>query len=138
MSKDIQQPKLIMSEIDVLRIDRLIEKTPGLAKQVAHLESELARATVVKPAEIPADVVTMNSRVRFRITESGKEFERTLVYPADAEKTEESISIFAPIGSALVGMRVGETIEWPTKQGQSHVEVIEIVYQPERDGNYTS
>ena len=138
MAKDTQQPELIMSELDVLRIERLIEKTPGLAKQVAHLESELARATVVKPADIPADVVTMNSRVRFRITETGKEFERTLVYPADAEKTENSISIFAPIGSALVGMRVGETIEWPTQHGKSHVEVIEIVYQPERDGDFTS
>src|SRR5690554_6871982 len=106
-----------MSELDVLRIEKLIEKTPGLSKQVAHLESELARAKLVKPQEIPADIVTMNSRVRFRITESGKEFEKTLVYPADLAKTEDAISIFAPIGSALIGVRVGETIEWPMQTG---------------------
>ena len=53
----------------------------------------------------------MNSRVRFRLLESGKEFEKTLVYPADLAKTEDAISIFAPIGSALIGVRVGETIE---------------------------
>ena len=137
MTEPIQQPQLIMSELDVIRIEILIEKTPGLAKQVAHLETELARATVVKPQDIPADIVTMNSKVRFRITESGKEFAKTLVYPADLASTEDAISIFAPIGSALIGMRVGETIEWPTQHGVSHVQVEEIIYQPERDGNYT-
>lgn len=138
MTEPIKQPELIMSELDVLRIEKLIEKTPGLSKQVAHLESELARAKLVKPQEIPADIVTMNSRVRFRITESGKEFEKTLVYPADLAKTENAISIFAPIGSALIGVRVGETIEWPMQTGAAHVEVVEIVYQPEREGDYVS
>ncbi|MCH8502042.1 MAG: nucleoside diphosphate kinase regulator [Aliidiomarina sp.] len=138
MTEPIKQPELIMSELDVLRIEKLIEKTPGLSKQVAHLESELARAKLVKPQEIPADIVTMNSRVRFRITESGKEFEKTLVYPADLAKTEDAISIFAPIGSALIGVRVGETIEWPMQTGAAHVEVVEIVYQPEREGDYVS
>lgn len=138
MTEPIKQPELIMSELDVLRIESLIEKTPALGKQVAHLESELARATVVKPQEIPADVVTMNSRVRFRLIESGKEFEKTLVYPADLAKTEDAISIFAPVGSALIGVRVGETIEWPMQSGLAHVEVIEIVYQPERDGDFVS
>lgn len=138
MTEPIKQPELIMSELDVLRIEKLIEKTPGLSKQVAHLESELARAKLVKPQEVPADIVTMNSRVRFRITESGKEFEKTLVYPADLAKTEDAISIFAPIGSALIGVRVGETIEWPMQTGAAHVEVVEIVYQPEREGDYVS
>jgi len=138
VTEPIKQPELIMSELDVLRIEKLIEKTPGLSKQVAHLESELARAKLVKPQEIPADIVTMNSRVRFRITESGKEFEKTLVYPADLAKTEDAISIFAPIGSALIGVRVGETIEWPMQTGAAHVEVVEIVYQPEREGDYVS
>lgn len=138
MTEPIKQPELIMSELDVLRIEKLIENTPGLSKQVAHLESELARAKLVKPQEIPADIVTMNSRVRFRITESGKEFEKTLVYPADLAKTEDAISIFAPIGSALIGVRVGETIEWPMQTGAAHVEVVEIVFQPEREGDYVS
>ncbi|EGN75099.1 transcription elongation factor [Idiomarina sp. A28L] len=132
------KPTLILSELDVIRIESLIEKTPGLNKQVAALEAELGRAKVVKPQEIPADVVTMNSRVRFRILETHKEFEKTLVYPKDLANVAESISIFAPIGSAILGVRVGETIEWPTQHGISHVEVMDIVFQPERDGDFTS
>lgn len=132
------KPSVILSELDVVRIESLIEKTPGLSKQVAALEAELGRAKVVKPQEIPADVVTMNSRVRFRIVETNKEFEKTLVYPKDLANVAESISIFAPIGSAILGVRVGETIEWPTQHGISHVEVMDIVFQPERDGDFTS
>ena len=77
----------------------------------------------------------MNSTVRFTITESGEEFRLTLVYPKDAQGEPDRISILAPVGSALLGLAVGDEIQWPKPGGgMSTVRVIDVSYQPERSG----
>lgn len=101
------------------------------------LESELARARVVEPHEIPPDVVTMNSRVRFLDESTGQEREATLVYPKDADPAAGKISVLAPVGAALIGMRAGETIDWPLPNGRSkRLKILAVTWQPEAEGQY--
>ncbi len=86
--------------------------------------------------EVPAGVVTMNSRVHCREQGSGKDYHLTLVYPKDAGG-EGKVSILAPIGCALLGLSVGEQIDWPAPGGKTlKLELLEVEYQPEAAGDY--
>jgi regulator of nucleoside diphosphate kinase len=85
---------------------------------------------------MPHDVVTMNSRVKFRNLSDGEVRVRTLVYPATMTDSTQ-LSVMAPVGAALLGLRVGDTIHWELPGGTStHLEVIELEYQPEAAGDY--
>jgi regulator of nucleoside diphosphate kinase len=87
---------------------------------------------------MPPNVATMNSTKRFAIEPSGKEFELTLSYPEDVQGQSGRISILAPVGSALLGLSVGQEIEWPVAGGEIvRVRVIDVSYQPERSGELT-
>lgn len=132
------QPHIIISSLDLARLERLLDtlsdtRFPG--KQA--LELELDRAEVRDPEEMPPHVVTMNSEVRFQLEPSGDQFCLILVYPKDANGQPDRISILAPIGSALLGLSVGDEISWPGPGGkQLQVRIMEIVYQPEREGEF--
>jgi regulator of nucleoside diphosphate kinase len=95
------------------------------------LDGELDRAEAVKPEEIPTDVITMNSTFRLRDLDSGEEVVYTLVFPAEADSKNRKISVLAPIGTAVLGYRVGDTVEWEVPAGIKRLKVDEIVYQPE-------
>lgn len=123
------QPEIILSSYDVNGIERLIEKSKLPAEIIDALETELARATIVKHAELPSDRVAMGSRVTFKIIELDKTFSKTLCYPQDLTSHEDGISIFAPVGSALIGLAVGQSIEWPGQRGVQHVEIIDVQHQ---------
>ncbi|KJK15175.1 nucleoside diphosphate kinase regulator [Pseudomonas sp. NPDC087612] len=133
-------PSIIVTRLDVQRLERLIdsldEKTqdsPG----VLALQDELDRADQVGHEEVPAGVVTMNSRVHCREEASGKDYHLTLVYPKDANADEGKISILAPIGSALLGLSVGEQIDWPAPGGKTlKLKLLEVEYQPEAAGDF--
>lgn len=127
---------IMVSSLDMDRIEALLEKMPRLTPELEKLEDELDRATVVAPQELPANVVSMNSTVRFKFAGDDKVFEKTLVYPHEL-KHDEQVSIFAPVGSALLGLAVGQSLEWPMPHGQSRtVEILDVLYQPERAGEY--
>ena len=98
---------------------------------VDALEQELERADVVEPARIPPDVVTMRSRVRVRDVRSGTETVYTLVFPCEASVADGRLSVLAPIGTALLGYRQGDVIEWPVPAGMRQLEVAEVLFQPE-------
>ncbi|MCW5604116.1 MAG: nucleoside diphosphate kinase regulator [Burkholderiales bacterium] len=105
--------------------------------QPDDLEVELARAEIVDPKEIPSTVVTMNSTVRFRVESSSQEFHLTLVYPQYVDASGGTISILAPVGSALLGLSKGDAIEWPKPGGGAlRVRIVDIAYQPERSGEF--
>lgn len=131
-----RKPSIILSSLDVDRIEALLAAIPASAfPGKADLQAELDRAEVVAPSEIPPHVVTMNSAVRFTIVETGKEFCLTLVYPRDMDGSADKISIFAPVGSALLGLSVGDELAWPGPGGKAMtVQVKEIAYQPEAAG----
>ena len=128
------RPPITISSMDLHRLEQLLDDLPNNAfSGMAELESELARGVLTEPGEIPADVVTMNSRVRLSV--DGHEYTKTLVYPASLTDSEQQISVMAPVGSALLGMQEGKGIDWPRPGGGSmHVRVEQVVYQPEREG----
>ncbi|GMW06585.1 MAG: nucleoside diphosphate kinase regulator [Gammaproteobacteria bacterium] len=132
------KPTIVVSSLDLQRIESLLKSLPDQDFPGRDdLEAELARADIVDPAKMPPDVVTMNSTVRFRIESSSKEFHLTLVYPADVDTSGGTISILAPVGSALLGLSRGDVIEWPKPGGgvlRVHIE--EVTYQPEREGEF--
>ena len=103
---------------------------------IKRLQTELERATVVSPQDIPSDVITMNSTVCLEDTETAEEEIYTLVFPEDADLAQGKISILAPIGTAMLGYRVGDTFEWDVPAGKRRLLVKRIIFQPEASGNY--
>ncbi len=132
----MSKPPITLSSQDLDRIEALLAALPSSALAgKAELQAELDRAEVLPPEEMPSTVVTMNSTVKFTIKETGKEFCLTLVYPRDMDGSADLISIFAPVGSALLGLSVGDELAWPGPGGKPMtVRVTEVVYQPERAG----
>ncbi len=130
------KPKITLSSLDLERIENLLDSLPESQHAIhAGLLEELSRADVVEPENIPPTVVTMNSTVRFLLEPQGTEICATLVYPKDANGQPDRISVLAPIGTALLGLPVGERIEWLGPNGDRiSVEPKEIVYQPESAG----
>jgi regulator of nucleoside diphosphate kinase len=97
------------------------------------LEQELDRAEIVEPGAIPRDVVTMNSEVRLQDLDSGETRTYRLIFPAQS-RTQPSVSILAPIGTAMLGYRVGDVVEWRVPRGIRRLKILEVLYQPEAAG----
>jgi regulator of nucleoside diphosphate kinase len=132
------RPNIVISSLDADRLETLLDSlSDGAFPGKAELQAELARATIVEPKDVPSTVVSMNSTVRFRVESSSEVFNLTLVYPKDMDSSGNKISILAPVGSALLGLSQGDQIEWPKPGGGLlRVRIEEIVYQPERSGEY--
>ena len=128
--------RIVLTSRDFDRLEALLSSLrPNGFPDKARLQSELERAELVAPEDIPPNVVTMNSTVRFAIEGSGEDFTLMLVYPKDVGSEPDRISVLAPIGSALLGLSVGDELEWPRPGGGMwKVRVVDVVYQPERSG----
>lgn len=128
-------PKIVLSSLDLDRLDQLLSRLPATDPARLQLEQELDRGAVVEPAAMPANVVTMNSTVRLRLLKTGEEPCLTLVYPKDLDATGDKVSVLAPVGSALLGLSEGDQIHWPMPDGEIQpIQVLQLVYQPERAG----
>lgn len=136
-----KEATIFMTEVDLARLRKLID----LAREYGNdanrlyldrLEGELERAEVVDPIDIPKDVVTMRSTVRLKDLDNGKEMVYSLVFPNEADIDEGKISVLAPVGTAMVGYRVGDVIEWEVPSGLRKLKVEESIYQPEASGDY--
>ena len=129
---------IIMSDEDHRRLAALIESARYDASlsedDLADLEGELKRARIVPRSLVPSEVITMNSVVRLRDLDTDELEEYELVYPADADVTHNRISVLAPVGTAILGYRLGDVIEWPVPAGLRRLRVEEVLYQPERAG----
>lgn len=131
----MSKPAITVTSLDLERLERLLDGVARPLPQHDLLREELLRANVVEPADIPANVVTMNSRVRFAVRPGGREYEMTLVYPRDADGSEDRVSVMAPVGAAMLGLAVGDRMAWPAPSGgEVDVEIVAVVYQPERAG----
>lgn len=119
--------------VDLVQLQRL---GTGVSSNIAKLGEELKRAERVASEEIPADVVTMNSRVQLRNLQNGTDMEITLVYPKDADVNARRISILAPVGTAIIGCREGDEIEWPVPAGTINYKIERVTFQPEASGNF--
>lgn len=128
-------PRIVLSRFDQERLEKLLASV-GARPDLDALRAEIERAEIVEPEVIPPNRVTMNSRVRFVDEESKKEHEITLVFPGHAKVEENRISVLAPVGSALLGLSVGDTIEWPLPNARSRrLRVVAVTYQPEAAGD---
>ncbi|WP_020652858.1 nucleoside diphosphate kinase regulator [Massilia niastensis] len=131
------KPNIVVSWLDLERLERLLDKLPAAqARARDALMDELGRARLVEPWDMPPDVVTMNSRVRFSFDGAeNEEMTMTLTYPKDMRDSAEQLSVLTPVGTALLGLRVGDSIAWQRPDGgQFKVTVRSIEYQPERAG----
>jgi len=128
---------IYLTEKDYHRLHQVVlaQRQTNGNQAVEALGKELKRACLVPSASIPADVVTMNSRVILREKEKGSTFELTLVYPREANVSEHKISVLAPVGTAILGCKVGEEVSWPVGNKTIRYEVEEILYQPEAAGD---
>ncbi len=128
----MDQTPITVTERDYDRIDALLDKVGDNAPGIRELRAELERAEVVTSAQMAADVVTMNSTVHFENVDTGKRFELALVYPQDIDGSPDRVSILAPVGSALLGLAVGQTIHWQGPGGNPlKLRVFEVRDQPE-------
>ena len=105
-------------------------------RNLDSLQKEVMRARIVKPEQISRDVITMNSKVRLRDLDSGEAIKCTLVYPEDADITQNRISILAPVGTGILGYSVGDVVEWKVPAGIRRLKVEKILYQPEASADY--
>lgn len=126
-------PPITITRPDFERLEKYldsdaVQKLPGSSM----LYEELMRANVVETEDIGPDIVTMNSTVGFMDEQSKTSHQLTLVYP-DQAGTPGTVSIFAPVGSALLGLSVGQSITWRIPGGrQLQLRVVSVSGQPEK------
>lgn len=128
-------PCIIITKNDLERLELLIAR--GDVPATERLDEELARARVVSQHEIASDVVTMNSDVVCEDVNRGVRRNVRVVYPGDADAERGWVSVLAPLGSALLGLRVGQEIDWRMPSGKRRVRVVAVPYQPEANGDYS-
>jgi regulator of nucleoside diphosphate kinase len=131
----VRQHNIIISSTDRDRLLQLIDsarldwRVPPQSLDV--LESELARATIVQPSQLPRDVVAMNSTVWFLDLDTEEIEQYQLVFPPDADVIHDRISVLAPIGTALLGYHRGDVVEWRVPQGRRRLLITKVVqHQP--------
>lgn len=123
--------RIIMSSLDLARIREKIkevsDKNVYIMREIERLQEELNRARVVKPHQVPSDVIAMHSMVTVAYLSTGKEFAIRLVYPEEANVRKNRVSVFAPVGAALLGYRKGDTIHWNAPGGKIKIKVKDVV-----------
>jgi len=134
-----EEGRIQITAVDHQRLRTVIDGSLGTRDQDAAeaLADELDRAEVVEPERVAGNVVTMNSRVVFDDLETGEAREVSLVYPRESDAEQGRISVLAPVGSALLGLAVGQTIDWPLPRGRvKRLRIAKVVYQPEEAGHF--
>lgn len=136
----MSEQKIYITDFDLKRLKKLLENSRTLGDRknpyLEQLRKEVEKALVLPSKDIPDDVVTMNSTVSLVDLDSNKESVYTLVFPEEADSTAGKISILAPVGTALLGYRVGDVIEWDVPAGKRRLKLKAVLYQPEASGDY--
>jgi regulator of nucleoside diphosphate kinase len=132
---------MYVTEHDLKRLQTLIAEAAWNGgrhrAELDRLEAELQRRTVLPSDEVPADVITLNSRAQLFELSTGESFTCTLVLPQEADITRLKISILSPVGMAMLGRRVGDLFDWPAPGGPKRLEVQAVWYQPEAVGDFS-
>ncbi len=126
---------ILITEKDYLRLDNLLISNSEY--DFEDLEIELNRATIITDSDVPKDLVTMNTRCRYMDITNQRESLVTIVYPQNSQINESKVSILAPLGSALIGLRKNQEINWRFPSGKTkRLKVMEVLYQPEAAGHW--
>ncbi len=104
---------------------------------IQELQNEVNKAHIIlDPLHTPKDIITMRSRVLLLDTATGKTMEYMLVYPSERNPENGCISVLAPLGTAMLGYRVGDVFEVELPRGKTSFKVEALLYQPESAGDY--
>ena len=140
MKKDIDAKKIYITEDDMNRLEEVLAIAARNAKRdFKHLEGltkELMKAEIVDSTEIPSNVITMNTRVLLNDLEHNVTKEYVVAYPGDANIEQNRVSVLSPLGTAMIGCRVGHILKVKTPTGERRLKVQKILYQPEKAGHY--
>jgi regulator of nucleoside diphosphate kinase len=138
--KPMKKRQIFITAFDKTRLDELIEEARAFGEQsrkdLDDLGAELKRAKIVDSKKVPANVVTMNSKVVLHDLDSAEEEIYTLVFPNEADAASGSISVMAPVGTAILGYQEGDVVEWPVPAGIRRLKIAKILYQPEAAGDF--
>ncbi len=130
---------IFITRLDLERLQALMAKERaihGSGEHLAKLQDELKKAEIVDSRDVPADVVTMRSTVELTDLGTGKVETYTLVFPEEADIELGKVSILAPIGTAMLGYRVGDEFEWKVPAGMRKLRVSKVLFQPEAAGHW--
>ena len=135
-----EERQIYVTKFDLQRLQELVQVAKEFKFQdrndLKKLEQELERATIVGSKDVLPDVVTMNAKVELLDIDKNEKMTFTLVFPIDADIDRGKISIIAPIGTAILGYRVGDTVIWQVQAGVRRIKIQKIIYQPEASGDY--
>ena len=130
-----------MNKLDYQRLRERIGRAKMDAttsrSQLINLTRRVLEAKITEPADVPADIVTMNSQVLVANLDSGQTFTIQLAYPELADPGRQQVSILAPLATALLGSREGEVVGLKTPYGSVRFCIKRILYQPEAAGDFT-
>mgnify|MGYP001568820694 CR=1 FL=1 len=133
--KPRRRPSIHMIDVEA---DALAELAVSVEKRMpdvaALLSEEISRATIHEARDMPRDIVTMSSKVEFFDEANGATRSVELVYPQDADIDAGRISILTPIGAGLIGLRRGQSIRWPDRDGHERALSVVAVEQPVKTG----
>jgi regulator of nucleoside diphosphate kinase len=140
MTKNIDAKMIYITEYDMTRLEEVLAIAAKNAKRdFKHLEGltkELMKAEIVDSTEIPPNVITMNSKVLLDDLENNQRKEYILVFPKEADIEQNKVSVLSPLGTAMIGCRVGHILRVKTPTGERRMKVQKILYQPEKAGDY--
>ena len=129
------EKEIIVTTRDHAELSSVIAVTGKVSHRVKWelrlLENELNRARIVAPEEVPPDVITINTRAEFLDLETGERMEFTVVLPIDANINDGKISVLAPLGTAMLGYRIGDEFVWHVPHGLRRLKIIKLHFQPE-------
>ena len=136
-----KETTIYTTEIDRRRLTHLIERVRNQGEKdnfsyINNLEEKLEFAEAVAPERIPPDVVTMRSKVSFKDLDTNEEYTYSIVFPTEADFGAGKISILAPLATALLGYKRGDTVEFEAPSRLRRLEIREILYQPESVGDF--
>lgn len=123
---------IYITEIDKARLRSLVELEQGPA--VVDLEHEIERAIVVDAQQVARNVVTMNSRALLHLDD--EEVEVALVYPEDADDSAGKLSVCSGVGTAILGYKEGDAIDWRIPDRTRRIRIEKVLYQPEAAGDF--
>jgi regulator of nucleoside diphosphate kinase len=118
-------PPIIVASEDRNRLLQLVASADGTAV-ADQLELELERARALPLSEVPDDVIVMNSELEYEDVATNQRRRLQLVYPQDADSNAGRVSVMAPLGCALLGLRSGQEIDWRMPGGLRRLRVLAV------------
>ena len=136
----MKQRQIFITAFDKKRLDELVAVAREFGEHdrddLDDLAVELARAKVIEPKKVPANVVTMNSKVIVHDLDTSEDLTYSLAFPNEADIDSGAISVLAPVGTAILGYQEGNVVEWSVPSGKRRIRIERILYQPEAAGHF--